>query len=221
MISSFSVPDPIFDLSLSDNKLLTAGPKGCVQLFELDENEIGQRGKGLGHIMEFQVGVESLDKLPLRPPGVVHSSTRIKSVEFSPQENKQYLAIQDRSLFLCDIDSSELMIQKEFSDNVLSTARFNTNIPYMLGAGFESGQVSLLDARISGREGRSGIFWTVENGHTGLVTSVQFNPFIPYWLATAGQDGYARIWDLRFLGSPAACIDAHFDTVSSVILVFD
>jgi WD40 repeat protein len=218
MISSFSVPDPIFDLSLSGNKLLTAGPKGCVQLFELDENEIGQRGKGLGHIMEFQVGVESLDKLPLRPPGAIHSSTRIKSVEFSP-ENKQYLAIQDRTLFLCDIDSSHLMIQKEFSDSLLTTASFNVNVPYMLAAGFESGQVCLLDSRITGREGRSGIFWSVDGGHSGLVSAVQFNPFIPYWLATSGQDGYARIWDIRFLKVPAACIDAHFDTVSSVICI--
>ena len=50
--SAFTAPDPIYGMDISGTLLATAGPNACVQLLELDYDGIGQKGKGLSHILE-------------------------------------------------------------------------------------------------------------------------------------------------------------------------
>jgi hypothetical protein len=45
--------------------------------------------------------------------------------------------------------------------------------------------------------------------------------FIWYYLkkdVNTGEDGVVKIWDIRFMGGPAAKIDGHYGAITSVSL---
>lgn len=45
---------------MNSSMLVTAGNNGCVQLFDLDMSDLGQKGKGLSHMSECRIGETSL-----------------------------------------------------------------------------------------------------------------------------------------------------------------
>jgi hypothetical protein len=46
-------------MSFCADKLVTAGPEGRIQLFRINEQELGTRGKGLEHIDELSLSNET------------------------------------------------------------------------------------------------------------------------------------------------------------------
>jgi hypothetical protein len=58
--SAFTLPNPIFHLSVANGFMATGGPEGCIQVYQIDSSLLGQKGKGLSHANEIPLGETSL-----------------------------------------------------------------------------------------------------------------------------------------------------------------
>ncbi|KAJ3218108.1 hypothetical protein HK099_005196 [Clydaea vesicula] len=221
--SAFTAPHSIYHMSLSGDKLATAGPQGCVQLFQIDSNEINQKGKGLDHLLECPLGESHLEHLQISPPGTHIKQVRIQHIEFSPNNfndstsSDSFLALQSKRLFIWDLEASKVVVDEFISNDMLTSATWSTFDP-LIAATSNDKNLYVLDARLLGKSqsNKTGLVWKVDEAHLGSVTCAKFNPFIPYWLATSGESGDVKIWDLRFLRHPAARIDGHYESVNSL-----
>ena len=112
-------------MSLSSNKLATAGPSGCVQIFQLDVNDLSQKGKGLEHLYECPIGESRVEWLPLSPPGLYISTVRIQHVEFSSASDQphSFLACQGKRLFVWDMQAAKVLIDELVSDDLLNSKK--------------------------------------------------------------------------------------------------
>ncbi|KAJ3086309.1 hypothetical protein HK102_013306 [Quaeritorhiza haematococci] len=238
--SAFSAPHPIYAMDLSCDKLITAGPQGVVQLFQVDMNEIGQKGKGLAHIMECPIGESSLEWLPISPPGTMVGTVRIQHVQFAPTgippnplaglphgvQPRAFLAAQGKRIYLWDLEAAKAFADEGIASDVLTKVVWSPHPVHgsLIAASSVDRRIYVIDTRViakaqanpSSTTNRNGVVWRVDDAHAGGVNTVQFNPFVPYWLASGGEDGSVKIWDLRFLKYPAARIDGHFGSVTSL-----
>ncbi|KAI8614384.1 hypothetical protein BC830DRAFT_1127577 [Chytriomyces sp. MP71] len=224
--SAFSVPDPIFKMSFSGDRLVTAGPNSRLQLFKIDLKEIGTRGKGLEHLFDCKLNSGKLSDVKVAPPGTRVASVRIHEVEFMPCPkdalSPRFLALEGRKLFVWDITASKVVASEMVSFDQLMSASWSPHQPYgsLIAASGVDHHLSVLDARLMGMDTEKGVIWKVERAHGGRfhpsITSVKFNPFVPFWLASTGEDSIVRVWDLRYLKNPAGKVEGHYKGIQSM-----
>ncbi|KAJ3066967.1 hypothetical protein HDU98_009785 [Podochytrium sp. JEL0797] len=224
--SAFSVPDAIFKMSFSGDRLLTSGSGSRVQLFKIHLNELGTRGKGLEHLSECKLGSGKLSDINVAPPGTRVASVRVHDVDFMPSPKStpspKFIAAVGRKLFLWDIEHNKSVASEMVSYDQVTTCKWSPHPPFgsLIATAGVDHHLSVLDARLMGMDTEKSIVWKVERAHGGhnhpAITSVEFNPFIPYWLASAGEDSVVRVWDLRYLKNPAVKIEGHYQGIQSM-----
>ncbi|KAJ3111542.1 hypothetical protein HK100_002653 [Physocladia obscura] len=225
--SAFSVPDKIYKCSFSGNKLVTGGRNSRLQIFKIDLAEIGNRGKGLEHLIECKLNSGNLADVSVAPPGTRVASVRIHDVEFSPSPSsdvpaQKFSALLGRKVFIWDLEASKTVSSEMVSHDQLMCASWSTHEPYgsLLAVGGVDHHISLLDARLLGADNGKSVVWKVERAHGGhhhpAITSIKFNFFVPYWLASAGEDSVVKLWDLRYLKNPVAKIEGNYQGIQSI-----
>ncbi|KAJ3192143.1 hypothetical protein HK101_006978 [Irineochytrium annulatum] len=207
--SAFSAPQPIYHMSTMGKMLATAGPNSSVQLFNLDKNELGKRGKGLEHISECRFGAGKLEDLKLSPPGTRCASVRVHHVEFAPSSQNRasdptkLLALEGRKVHIWDLTTQKVMASEVVSFDQLMSSSWSPHAP--LGTIFATAGVDhhlyVMDSRLMGSNSQKAVVWKIDRAHGGqyhgAITALQFNPFIPYWLASTGSDDRSwRAWML-------------------------
>ncbi|ORY38759.1 WD40 repeat-like protein [Rhizoclosmatium globosum] len=224
--SAFTAPDAIFKMTFSGDRLLTAGSNSRLQMFKIDLNEIGTRGKGLEHLFECKLNSGKLDDVKVAPPGTRVASVRVHDVDFMPCEagmpSPKFVAAVGRRLFLWDIEAQKVSASEMVSYDQVMSASWSPHLPYgsLLATSGVDHHISVLDARLMGNDSDKSVVWKVERAHGGhnhpSITAVEFNPFVPYWLASAGEDSIVRVWDLRYLKNPTAKIEGHYQGIQSM-----
>ncbi|KAJ3021922.1 UNVERIFIED_CONTAM: hypothetical protein HDU68_009407 [Siphonaria sp. JEL0065] len=110
--SAFSVPDAVYKMSFSGDRLLTAGSCSRLQMFRIDLSEIGTRGKGLEHLFECKLNSGNLSDVKVAPPGTRVASVRVHDVDFMPctpgSVSSKFLAAEGRRLYLWDIENQRV-----------------------------------------------------------------------------------------------------------------
>ncbi|KAJ3017626.1 hypothetical protein HKX48_003450 [Thoreauomyces humboldtii] len=228
--STFTAPNPIHTLSVSGSHLLTGGAGGCVQVFDMDHDELDQKGRGMAHVTEMAL-VAARARAPISPPQKMAGSLRIQCLEFAPRTLASpsddasvapqtapatlFLATIGKTLSLCDFQTLKVTSTTAIGSDALQTATWSPHVDTrMIATGGVDRSINVLDARLLGDP--TTIVWKVPDAHGGAVTDVRFNPFVPYWLASTGDDRVVKMWDVRYLSHPVARIGAHYHAVHSL-----
>ncbi|KAI9100646.1 hypothetical protein DFS34DRAFT_592528 [Phlyctochytrium arcticum] len=226
--SAFSAPNPIYTMSVAGSKLVTGGPDGRAQLFELQLSELGQKGRGLAHSAEIILEDKKLRDLRLSPPGAMVATSRVQCIEFAPTQApadagvpaappERFLASIGRKIYIHDLNAGQTTSTGNVCDDTLLTATWNPHLPVaLICAAGTDGRLNILDSRLIGNGGVEPVIWKAERAHKGSITDVKFNPFIPYWLASAGMDSVVKMWDIRYSKHPVGRIDGHYHGINSI-----
>ncbi|KAJ3166333.1 hypothetical protein HDU88_003557 [Geranomyces variabilis] len=219
MRSTFTAPRAIHSMCVGGNRLLTGGDGGGVQIFELDHDALGEKGKGLAHVDPFPL-IPSNSKAPISPPQKLTGSLRVQSLDFSPRlmtdaGSKEFLATVGRTLYCCDLDTMKVTATESVGTDALLTASWSPHMgSQLICTGGVDRSINVIDARLFG--GTSASIWKTLDGHQSAVTALEFNPFIPYLMASAGEDAVVKMWDLRYLQHCVGRIDAHYQGIHSL-----
>ncbi|KAJ3207938.1 hypothetical protein HDU82_003135 [Entophlyctis luteolus] len=224
--SAFSVPDLIYKMSFSHGFLATAGTSSRVQLFKLDTNEIGNRGKGFQHQSEIRLHpTGNLSDIPVSPPDTRIASVRVQGVDFLPTcgaPPSNVLGIMGHKAYVWDLAAEKMASTEAVSVGQLMCVSCSPHPPYgcLVATGDVDNCLSILDTRLMGFDTEKSVVLRYEKAHAGsnhaALTSVKFNPFVPYWLASAGEDSVVRVWDLRYAKAPAVKIEGHYQGIQSI-----
>ncbi|RKO88376.1 hypothetical protein BDK51DRAFT_27304, partial [Blyttiomyces helicus] len=226
--SAFTAPHPIHHLSISGDRLATAGPNGRVQLFKLDLAELNQKGCGLAHLGDYAIGSTKLEDLRLSPPGTMIRSVCMNYIEFAPtspfraegvapKAASKLLAIDGRSVCLFDLETAKVYSKATVGHDMLRAASWSPHPPdnALICAGGVDSHLRIIDSRIFGNDSGNGVVWRVDHAHNGSITTAKFNPFVPYWIASTGEDAVVKVWDIRFQSHPVARVDGHSFSIQS------
>ncbi|KNC99568.1 uncharacterized protein SPPG_04957 [Spizellomyces punctatus DAOM BR117] len=225
--SAFTAPNPIYSMSISGSNLLTGGPNGRAQLFELNQSELGQKGRGLTHLSEIVLESTKLEDMRLAPPGTMICTLRLHCVEFAPtpprsdesrvEPTDRFLATVGRRLFVYDLKTNQVHASVNAGEDAVQVASWSPHFPLsLICTGGIDRAVGVWDARLIGKNTDEALVWKVSRAHEGAVTDVRFNPFIPYWMASAGEDAVVKLWDLRYVKHPVGRIDGHCQSIQSL-----
>ncbi|KAJ3152758.1 hypothetical protein HDU86_005517 [Geranomyces michiganensis] len=219
MRSVFTAPRAIHSMCVSGDRLLTGGDGGGIQIFELDHDELGEKGKGLAHVDPFQL-LPPNSKAPISPPQKLAGSLRVQSLDFSPRSvpdasSTDLLATVGRTLYRCDLEAMKVIGAETVGTDALITASWSPHVgSQLICTGGVDRSIHVIDARLFG--GTSASIWKTSEGHQSPVTAVEFNPFVPYWMASAGENAVIKMWDLRYLQHCVGRIDAHYQGIHSI-----
>eukprot|EP00842_Homolaphlyctis_polyrhiza_P005641 jgi/Hompol1/6078/HPOL_002210-RA len=237
--SAFSLPCPIFHMSIQGDMLVTAGPDGLAQIYKVEVADLGQKGKGFTHVHECLIGFAKVKAQLISPPGSIIQSVRLTHVELEPTSSittssstasstiRKLLAVQAKRVYLYDLPTDRILgVEQPNSDN-LHTATFSphSSAANIVATGGLDMSLSLLDSRLMSATSAKGhlasmpsqsTVWSCKNAHEDAVVDIKFNTFVPYWIATSGADGVVKVWDIRYNAGPAARIDGHFASVTSI-----
>ncbi|KAJ3123100.1 hypothetical protein HK098_002223 [Nowakowskiella sp. JEL0407] len=215
--SAFSLPNPIYDMDVYQDKLVTAGPNGTAQIFKLNVQKLNEMGKGIEHVADCKLGEESLDKVRISPPNMMTASVKISKVEFSIHNPNIFFGTEGVNLKLWDVEKSVLKESEAVAKDTIRASAWSSYLPGIIAVGGCDRNFQLIDSKNIKSQGKGiAAVWKVDSAHESSITDVQFNPFIPYWVATSGEDGTLKIWDLRYLKFPVARIDTHYHSVESI-----
>jgi WD40 repeat protein len=218
------MPSPAYQISSLGNYMVSSGANGNAQIFKLCPQQLTVKGQGVEQIHEFQLNNKLLQDFPISPPKQMVRSARVKYAAFEPcavnhadVNLRRVGAIQTSNFYLYDIPSGRIIGSENFGRQYLTKFHYSRHAPFgsLLALASYDSSISVLDTRLL-QEGSKSSVWHIPDAHNGHVTDVAFNNFIPFWLASSGDDGVVKMWDIRFLKSPAARIDAHYSSISAV-----
>ncbi|KAK6094270.1 hypothetical protein MT418_005345 [Batrachochytrium dendrobatidis] len=233
--SAFSLPGQIFDLSSIGDILVTAEPNGLAQIYKVELQDLGTKGKGITHVQECVIGDTAISNV-ISPPGVLIQSTRLKCIELEPtsaplstNRNSDFSAvsvrrvsvIQSKKVHLYDLPTSKVICSVQPGNKPLNKVVYSSHAPFgsLMAVGGHDMNLYLMDSRImrsGGENSQSTVVWKTANAHFMPIMDIKFNPFIPYWVASSDAGGAVKVWDIRYAAGPSACINGHFDSVNSI-----
>ncbi|KAJ3399560.1 hypothetical protein HDV05_001719, partial [Chytridiales sp. JEL 0842] len=169
--SAFSAPEAIHCMSVQGDKLITGGPGASVQMFKLDLEKLGEKGKGVEHVEECVLENKKLEDVKLAPPGKRCASIRVRHVEFEPTKSNptKFLALEGKKLYIWDMNANKVAVQETVSFDQLITATWNPHpscTSLIATAGVDH-SLSILDSRLMGADITKSLVWRVKKAHGG------------------------------------------------------